>query len=271
MLIFKGIIIGIGKIIPGVSGSVLAISMGIYDKLINSVNSFFKEPKKNFKFLCQIGIGVIISVIFFSNIIISCLNKYYLITMFFFIGLIVGSLNDIKINIEKKYNYLTIISFIIVTIFGLISINNEVDITNNFFNFLFFILVGFIDALTMIIPGISGTATLMMIGAYNTLIETFSTVLDFNLLTTNIKILFPFGIGMIFGIIFTVKLVSFLFKNYKSKTYNIIYGFTISTIFLMALRCINSSYNLTMLILGFIAFIIAFFIIKKINHYISND
>ena len=99
MLILKGIIIGIGKIIPGVSGSMLAISMGIYQRLIDSINNFFKDTKNNFKFLLKIGIGIIIAIVFFSKLITSCLNKYYLITMFFFIGLIIGSLNDIKINI----------------------------------------------------------------------------------------------------------------------------------------------------------------------------
>ena len=102
MLILKGIIIGIGKIIPGVSGSMLAISMGIYQKLIDSVNNIFKYPKENFKFLFKITIGVIISIVFFSNIILNSLNKYYIITMFFFIGLIIGGFNDIKLNIECK-------------------------------------------------------------------------------------------------------------------------------------------------------------------------
>ena len=101
MLILKGIIIGIGKIIPGVSGSMLAISMGIYQKLIDSINNFFKYPKENLKFLIKIGIGIIISIIFFSNIILNCLNNYYLVTIFFFIGLIIGSLGDIKENISE--------------------------------------------------------------------------------------------------------------------------------------------------------------------------
>ena len=79
MLILKGIVIGIGKIIPGVSGSMLAISMGIYQQMLDSINNFFKNTKENFKFLFKIGLGVIISIIFFSNIILKCLNKYYLI------------------------------------------------------------------------------------------------------------------------------------------------------------------------------------------------
>ena len=101
MLVLKGIIIGIGKIIPGVSGSLLAISMGLYPKMIDSINYFFDNKRDNFKFLFKIGIGVLISIVFFSNIIIYALNNYYLITMFFFIGLILGSMNDIKNNLDN--------------------------------------------------------------------------------------------------------------------------------------------------------------------------
>jgi len=271
MLILKGIIIGIGKIIPGVSGSMLAISMGVYQRLIDAVNNFFKNTKENIKFLLKISIGVIISIIFFSNIIVSALNKYYLITMFLFIGLIIGGMDDIKVNIDKKNNKIIFISFILVTLLGLINIDNEVVITNSLLNFIFFIFVGFVDALTMVIPGISGTATLMMIGAYNTLMETYSNCLDLSLFSQNIKILIPFGIGLLVGIIVTVKIVNYLFKYHSNSTYSSILGFSASTIVLMGIRCINTSYSLLNLIIAFILLFLGIIVTKKINRYFSND
>lgn len=271
MLILKGIIIGIGKIIPGVSGSMLAISMGIYQRLIDSVNNIFKEPKKNIKFLLKIGIGVVISIIFFSNIILKCLNNYYLITIFFFVGLILGSLKDIKVNVDKKYRFITIIVFTLITLLGLINIQNDVNITDRTLNFLFFIFVGFLDAISTVIPGISGTATLMMVGAYNKIIEMFSNILNISLFLENIKILIPFLIGMIIGVFVTVKLINHLFKYHKSKTYSAILGFTASTIVLMAIKCINTTYTFLELVLGFIMLLIGVLITKKINHYVSND
>lgn len=271
MLIFKGIVIGIGKIIPGVSGSMLAISMGIYQKLIDSISKFFNNPKDNFKFLSKVGIGICISMIFFSNIIFNCLNKYYLITVFFFIGLIIGSIDDIKENISKRNNKIVFMSFIIVTILGLLNMDNEINISNNIINFIYFMFAGFIDAVTMVIPGISGTAALMMIGVYNDVIGAFSRILNFYYFIDNIKILLPFGIGLIIGVLITVKIVDYLFKKYKSKTYSSILGFSISTILLMGIRCINTDYTLSNLILGFIMLMLGMFIIKKINHYFSND
>lgn len=270
MLILKGIIIGIGKIIPGVSGSMLAISMGIYQKLIDSVNNFFKYPKENFKFLFKIAIGVIISIVFFSNVILNCLNKYYLITMFFFIGLIFGGFGDIKQNTNKKYNYIMFISFILITILGFINIDNEINITNSLLEFIYFIFIGFVDALTMVIPGISGTATLMMLGAYTKVMEMFSNILDFTMFLENLKIMIPFGIGMIIGIISTVKLIQFLFNKYKSKTYSAILGFSYSTIVLMFIKSINSFYTLKDLIIAFILLFIGLYISKKINYVFKN-
>lgn len=270
MLILKGIIIGIGKIIPGVSGSMLAISMGVYQKLIDSVNNFFKNIKDNFNFLFKIAIGVIISIVLFSNLILNFLDKYYIITIFFFIGLIIGSFEEIKQNTKKKYNYISIISFILITILGLININNTVNIVNPFLNFLYFIFIGFIDALTMVVPGISGTATLMMLGAYEKVMVMYSNIFNFSLLLDNLKILIPFITGMGLGIISTVKLIQFLFKNYKEKTYSAILGFSLSTIILMFVKCISSSYTFIQLIIAFIMLFLGIFITKKINH-LFND
>lgn len=269
MLIIKGIIIGIGKIIPGVSGSMLAISMGIYQKLIDSINNFFKDIKNNSIFLIKVIIGTLISIIFFSNVIVYLLNKYYLITMFFFIGLIIGSLNDIKINTKNNY-LITILTFTITTILGFISIDNNIVIEDSMLNFIYYLFVGFIDAITMVVPGISGTATLMMIGAYDTLIKTYSSLFNFDLLIYNFEILFPFLIGVGIGVILTAKLINYLFKNYKNNTYSAILGFSISTIVLMFNRSINTSFKYTTLFLAIISLILGILLIKKINQHIND-
>lgn len=270
LLIFKGMIIGIGKIIPGVSGSMLAISMGIYQKLIDSINNFFKRPKENFEFLIKITIGIIISIVLFSKLILNCLDKYYLVTMFFFIGLIIGGFKDIKEKVDKDSKYIMFLSFFLIFFLGIVNINNHVNITNTFFNTVYFIFVGFIDALTMIVPGISGTATLMMLGAYEEVISMYSNILNISMIIDNLKLIIPFMIGLGIGIISIVKLIEYLFKNYKSKTYNAILGFSFATIILMFIKCFNSFYTLFELIIGFIFLFLGIFVTKKIN-LVFND
>ena len=264
MLIIKGIIIGIGKIIPGVSGSMLAISMGIYQRLIDSINNLFKNPKENICFLSKVGIGALISIMFFSKIIIKSLSLSYIVTIFFFIGLIIGSTNEFKSNIDKRNNYIIFIILVLVLLLGILNINNEIIINNILLEFVFYIVVGVIDAITMIIPGISGTATLMMIGAYDSIISSISNLPNLSLFVENVKILFPFLIGMVLGIFLTARLIDFLFKNYKNKTYSAILGFSISTVILMGVKCFNTSYTLLELILAFILLIIGVFLSKKL-------
>lgn len=271
MLLIKGIIIGIGKIIPGLSGSMLAISMGIYQKMIYAINNFFSDIKSNFKFLINIFLGISISIIFFSNIILYLLNQFYIITMFLFVGLILGSSIDIVKKVKDINKKIILASTIIPFLISFININKDNSIQNIFFKFFYYIFVGFVDAITMVVPGISGTATLMMIGAYNELINTFSSILILSKLKQNILILFPFAIGLSLGIILSVKLISYLFKNFKIATYNAIIGFSISAIMFMLIKCIKTNYSFIELIISFVMLIIGFFISKKINQYITND
>lgn len=258
MLFIKGIIIGIGKIIPGVSGSMLAISLGVYQNMIDSINCFFVKPVENAKFLSKIGIGILVSIVLFSKIIVKSLNFSYFTTVFFFIGLIIGSLDDLRNNIEGKNNYISVIIFVSILLLGLLNINNTVTITNPFFNTLFFLFVGFVDAITMVIPGISGTATLMMLGAYDTIINSLSNL-------TSLNILIPFFSGVLIGIILTAKLVDYLFKRHKSKTYSAIIGFTLSTIVLMIIKCLKTNFSISEFFVAVILFTTGLLVTKSLS------
>ena len=265
MNILKGFIIGIGKIIPGVSGSVLAISMGIYDRLIKSISNFFSDIKNNSIFLSKIGIGMIIAITFFSNIIVYLLDNYYLITIFIFSGLIIGSMDNIKSNINNKDLYICFSIFIIFSLFGINNVSNTLIVNNSFLHFLLFVLIGFIDAVTMIIPGISGTAILMMIGVYKELLNALSNIFS------NISTIIPFGIGIFIGTILTVKLVNYLFTSYKSKTYSAILGFSYSSIVIMIVKGLNKINNINDIFISILFLVISIFIIKKINRLFSID
>ena len=255
--ILIGIIIGAGKIIPGVSGSVLAITLGVYERIIYSINNIFNY--KNIYYLSKIGFGIIISIVFLSKIIIYLLSNYYTYTIFVFVGLILGSIKSIATNTSFKYYYLTILSFIIIVILGLININS-----NNHNGIFYYLLSGFIESVSSIIPGISGTALLMLIGTYNMVIDIFSNIVSIKYLVSNINIVIPFIIGIILGLVISIKVIGYLFSKYKTITYNIILGLLLGSIFIMLKKC---NYNVFNILIGIILLIISYISIKKVNHF----
>lgn len=230
MLIVKGFIIGIGKIIPGVSGSLIAISLGIYENAINAFVNLFNNFKTNIFYLGQLSLGIVLAVICCSNLILYCLNNYYLYTMLLFIGLMIGnipsSLKEIKETKKINYVYL-IISFLLVYIIYKFKFPTPFIPRDTLCDYSIVFLLGFLDAFTMIIPGISGTALFMMLNCYYFIINLFSN-LFFKLHFTII-----FGIGVLVGIIFTTYVVNLLFKKYKHIMYLIILGFTITSLLIL--------------------------------------
>ena len=263
--IFQGILIGLGKIIPGVSGSVIAISLGVYEQAIDSISHFFNDIKKNTSFLLRIGLGILISIVFASKIIIGLLNSYYLPTILFFIGLIMGGIKDIVTETRNRYTYITIISFIIMIIISFFSSNNYIEFDNYWSQFVFYILVGIIDAVSMIIPGISGTALLMMIGCYSTIMKILGELTNISMTISNLPILLPFMIGMIIGVIITIKLVNYLFAKQYHQTYNAVLGFLFASIFYMFVSTIKCSYNLYQVFIGMLLLVLGYLMAKKIN------
>lgn len=250
----KGILIGIGKVIPGVSGSLIAISLGVYEKCIDIISNFFTEIKYNFRFLFLLGLGILTSIILGSNIIYLLINNCYFITMFLFLGLIIGTLPNIlkknKLTNKNDFFYL-IIPFILIFIISILN-KGTIIIENNLLGYIITIILGFIDAVTMIVPGISGTAIFIILGTYEFVLLIFS------------KLLFPFVIffmiGVFIGIIITSKLINYCFKNYNKETYLVIIGFILSSVLLVFIDIFTKDFSLINLLIGSLLFIIGYLI-----------
>jgi len=271
ILIIKGMIIGIGQIIPGVSGGMLAITLGVYEKGINAISNIFKDIKDNIKFLFSVGIGILISVIFFSKIIKYSLINFYLPTMLLFIGLILGGLPSLITEI-KNYRantninkFITTIIFILIIFLSSINSNNNTNLNISFLNYLIFFIIGIIYAATMVIPGVSGTAIMMMIGYYETIINIISNLNNFSKTLANIRIIIPFVIGLIFGIIIISKLMNYLLSKHKIKTYYAILGLVLSSVVVMFLQTIKSNYTILNIIISLLFLNIGYFISKKLE------
>lgn len=245
ILVIKGLIIGFAKVMPGVSGAILAISMGVYDKGINAITRFFDNIKENTKFLFFIGIGIIIAIILGSNIVYFLLNNYYVITMLFFMGLIFGSTPKIISKVDKtiKGYIISLVTFIIITLLTTININNN-NISNSIFIYL---ISGLIDAFGMVVPGISSTALLMVIGTYNNIIYSLSNVGN---IINNLNILIPYGIGIFIGIIITSIVINYLFNKYNKLTFSFILGVILSTLVTLLLEIFSYHINIKDLVIG---------------------
>lgn len=226
--ILIGILIGAGAILPGISSGVLCVIFGIYDKLIDSVLGFFKNIKENFKFLFPICIGVCIGVVLFGNILKTLFLLYDIQIKFAFIGLILGGLPSlIKIANSKKgfrlhYLLYAIISFTISILLILLEkqINTSTFVTSR--NLFFLIFSGFIMSAGVVIPGISSTVLLMLLGTYGLYLDAVSSI--------NIAVLLPMGIGLIIGGIVYLKAIQYAFKYYFSQTYYVIIGFVLGSL-----------------------------------------
>lgn len=250
----KGILIGIGKIIPGVSGSLIAISLGVYEKCIDIISNFFVEIRYNFKFLFLLCSGIIVSILFGSNLIYYFLTNYYFLTMCLFIGLIAGTIPNVfkknKIIKRQDYFYITI-PFIIMIIISSLG-KGSIEINNNLSGYMLTIIIGFIDAFTMIVPGISGTAIFIMLGVYEFVLLMFGNLL--------LPYLIFFMLGIVIGIYVTSKIINYCFKNYNRETYLIILGFLLSSLIFIIIDTFSKGFNIINLIIGFVLVILGYFI-----------
>lgn len=268
ILILKGIIIGAGKIIPGVSGGMLAITLNVYDKGIKAISDFFKDIKGNLTFLCTIGIGILISIISVSKVIKYSLDLYYLPTMLLFIGLIIGGIPSIieTAKQEKSLKNITIMIIPFILIFLLQFTNNTFNTsTSKEVSFIPLVLIGVVDAITMIIPGISGTAILMMLGYYDMVITSFSTLTDFSLISYNLSILIPFGIGMVLGTIVLTKIINYFLENHRISSYYAITGFALSSVLLLLTQTFKNNYTIFEVIISLILLVIGYIISRRID------
>jgi len=273
ILIIKGIIIALANIIPGVSGGTLMITLGVYEQIIDIISHPFKNLKNNWKFILFIGIGLVAGVLGFSKLISYCLDKFPLATPLFFIGLIIGGIpllfrkGKVKDNIKVSNIIILLITFGIVLLFTFLNSGDSVvTITMNFKGIVLLFLVGMVAASSMIIPGISGSFMLMLLGYYKPIIDTISNLTKFNNLWDNIKILIPFGFGIVFGIVLVAKLIEYLLKKYEVKTYFGVIGFVFASIIAIIVPLFNIEFKVVELIVGIILMSIGGLVTYKISN-----
>ena len=264
ILLIKGFIMGIANIIPGVSGGTLALTLGIYEDFIKAISHFFSKLKENIKFLIPVFIGIGLSLITMSRVIDYSYAHFPIPTMMFFMGLVIGGipllLNKVKKSKEKKQisSYIIMaITFIFVIVLALsdqlFNISLKADLNNiNFIGYILLFIVGMVAAATMVIPGVSGSLVLMLLGYYYPIIKLIKELTKFKNLGHNIIVAGVFGIGILVGIVLISKLIEFLFSKYKVKTYFGVLGFIFASVIAIPIATITSVENLNFSIIQII-------------------
>ena len=239
LLFFKGFLIGIAKIIPGVSGALLAINFGIYEKLIDSLVYFFNDWKKHLFFLIPLFLGFFISIIIGSKIIIYLFLNFKFFTFMFFLGLLIGGVYNFKKSIiisSYKQYFLIFLLIIIFTVFTFLSFNVSYALRHNYMDFIVFFLSGVVEVLSSIIPGLSGTSLLMLLGVYDEILLLFGNIFNFEYVIHNLYLYFSFGIGMFISLIIFLYSISFCISKYHNSFNIFIFALSISSIsYLMSL------------------------------------
>lgn len=269
-LIFKGFVIGIGKIIPGVSGAILAIMLNVYEPALDAIANLKKNIFNNLKLLAMLGIGIILAIILGSNIVLYFLEHYFLQTMALFLGLMLSGTIPILKEVKTatfKDKMLSLLLF--VSLFSLSFINfNTQDIKVDFhlFQIIMYFMSGIIDVACSIIPGISGTAFLMLIGTYESILHTLGNMLTISYLFKNLYIILPFFSGIIIGGYFISKMVNYCFKKYHMKSYCCILSFSFFSIALLIQNIITKSYTLVEFLYSLLFLIFGFLLSHKMNN-----
>lgn len=225
--LLKGLCVGGTMMVPGISGGSMAMILGAYDKLISSVSSFRKHKKESLIFLTLFSLGGGVGMLLLARPLLMLIENYERPMMYFFIGIVAGSIPMICRKAEvKKVGVLTILYPLmgigIVFILGRIPSDIFQSGSENSFQFFMLLLAGFISAIALVLPGISVSYMLLLLGLYDKIIEAVSRL--------NFPLLVPLALGLAMGVLATTKLLDRLMTKQPEATYLIILGFVLGSV-----------------------------------------
>ncbi len=270
--IFFGIIMGVANVIPGVSGGTMALILNFYDRLMESITLDLKVVFKNLPFLIPLGVGVIIGIVGLSSVMDLLFTDYPQQTYFGFIGIVFGSLPLIysKAKKEEEIQGKSWILFVIalVLMIALTFANGDKASGEVLFttltplSFIVCVVSMAVASITMLIPGISGSLVLIIIGMYQTIyIEGVANM--------NIGLLIPIVIGAAIGILGGAKLIRFLMSRFYQFTYMAILGLLVGSIIQLMSTCGFTGFNATFMVSMVVAIIcfsiVYWFSLQEIN------
>ena len=275
--ILCGFCLGISVFAPGISGSIMAIILGIYEKIIDITSNPFKEFKKNVKFLFPIGIGVGISLVFFVLVFSWLFETYEIATYFLFIGLIIGNLpvvfKDANKNKFKWYYVLgAIITFGVAFTVGCLSESSTaINVTTGETNLLYFALCGALAGAASLVPGMSVSMILIVMGVYDFLLETAKTIVE-SPVDFRFDVVAVVGISFVLALVLSSRLIKFIFNKFNGMANYMVIGFLVGsvggiiyTMFIDKTQSISYISSGIMLVIGLVISLLFVYLGKKVD------
>ena len=209
--------------VPGVSGSTMAILLGIYDKLISSISNFLKDIKGNLLFLLKFCIGAGAGICSLSFLIKWMLDRFPLPVSVFFLGAVVGGIpalfkktKESSLKISSGIYFL--LGFIIVISIGFIPAGSiDISFGSGILHYLMLLITGIVIALALVLPGISTSHMLLVLGMYDAML---AAITEFDIVYIGIL-----GIATLIGVFLITKPIEWILNTYPHQTYCMIIGF----------------------------------------------
>jgi putative membrane protein len=226
-VLIKGLVVGASMLVPGVSGGTTAIILGIYDKLIHAVSSFFRDIGKNLVFLALFCVGAGVGILLFSRVMLWAVETWELPMMFFFLGAIIGSIPMLYRQAKADRFSVWYVVFALVGVAIVLSLGYlpkpDVGFSGaGMHRVVMLVISGMIIAVALVLPGISTSHMLLVLGMYQTTLDAIKTL--------NFAWLVPLAIGGLAGIILTTSLIEKALTKYPRISYFFIIGFVLGSI-----------------------------------------
>lgn len=223
----KGMCVGGSMLVPGVSGGSMAMILGIYDRLIEAVSSFFKHVGASIRFLALFSISAGVGMALFAKPLLSLIERFPTVMMYFFMGAVCGSIPMIVRKAKVKKLHWSVIVYPVIGLLMMFAIQLlpmdllSVGDRGSIISYLPMVVTGIVVAIALVLPGISVSYMLLVLGLYEETMEAISTM-DF-------LFLMPLGVGLVLGILLTTKLLDQAMTRYPTATYLVILGFILAS------------------------------------------
>jgi len=251
-----GFLIGLANLIPGVSGGTVAVLTGIYEKLVRAVSSLFslKVMKEDLFFLFLVVIGAVVAIFAGSSGMEFLLQNHQFATYAVFFGLVLGSLPSLFRRLKRVLTTPVFLGMALVVVPQLFNIELSIEHSPLFLGF-----GGALAASAMVLPGLSGSLLLLVLGFYDVVITAISAV--------DLQVLVPFGIGVVVGIVLFVKLIDFALRRFKDWTDNFIVGLVVGSLYVVYPFGLDTKGNV---FLGLALIVIGALVTALIDRYGAN-